>query len=62
VPLAAPEGANGTPNGYGLVWIDGERDMSLFVRLASEMGFDVEAQRALNRGVYLQIRKPQCAC
>jgi len=62
VPLALPESNGGTPNGYGLVWIDGERDMSLFVRLAGEVGFDVVAQRALNRGIYLQLRKPEVVC
>jgi ubiquinone/menaquinone biosynthesis C-methylase UbiE len=62
VPLAMSEPASGDSNGYGMIWIDGERDMSLFVRLADEVGFDVVAQRSLNRGIYLQLRKPQCAC
>lgn len=61
VPLAAPEANNGK-SGYGLVWIDGERDMSLFIRLADEVGFAVEAQRSLNRGIYLQLRKSQEIC
>ena len=44
--------------GYGALWPDKARDLSCYLRLGKEVGFQVISERAEGHVVYIELRKP----
>jgi len=44
---------------YGVLWPEEEQDLSYYVRLAENAGFNVVAQREKDGVLFLKLRKPR---
>ena len=44
--------------GYGVLWPEEEQDLSYYVQLAENVGFNIVAQREKDRVFFLKLRKP----